>query len=183
MQTYSNCNNIRVDGSYWKTVYHKGLGHVFAALHEQDVLELLGTMAQTWTGYDLFMAIYNEGIRAHRRIIIVPYTLKDRTQGPNAYSSADNVRAAAPAGGINFQGGGDDLTTPEDDRYVTIGKGTGGGSSTHVHFSTDTTFSGGPGSKLDEILFHELVHSMREMQGEEQSIPMGPKDVGYDNDE
>jgi hypothetical protein len=183
-KTFDICPTISADGSSWQTDHAGVLGAVEGAIHEDDVLDLLTTMAGTWAGNDLFDAITREHDRANLNIVIVPYNLADRRRDPaNAFSSADNFRASAPSGELIFQGGNDNPNTPQDERYRTFGRGTGGGSSTHVHFSTDITFNGTIGTAPDEILFHELVHSMREMQGEEQSIPTGLQDRGYDDDE
>ena len=58
---------------------------------------------------------------------------------------------------------------------------TGNGASAEIFFSPERLKSRGPGKKTDEMLFHELVHSVRAIQGVRTS---GFKMEGdYDNEE
>src|SRR5947208_506298 len=73
------------------------------------------------------------------------------------------------------------ITVDGASEITDFAQGTGGGSSVHVHFSPDVTFTGTAGSAGDEILFHEMCHSIRQMQGEFEARPTGDIDRGYDN--
>jgi hypothetical protein len=60
-------------------------------------------------------------------------------------------------------------------------KGTGRGSDAEIFFSPERLRLGGPGMNPDEVLFHEMVHAVRAIQGVSTStFKMGG---GYDNAE
>jgi hypothetical protein len=82
----------------------------------------------------------------------------------------------------------DNPITRDDERYnpVKSGKGTGAGSDAIVSYDTDTYLKkncdkDGPGTNLDEVLLHEMVHALRIMQGKRNCVPTD--DQFYDNDE
>jgi nucleoid-associated protein YgaU len=185
MQVYSNCFNISVDGSSWVAELGPFVGGILAFSHESQVLQILNNIGNTWSGYELFTQIYLRGVVFNKNMVIVPYSLADRanpnTGAVNAIAQADNMDTATAPGVREFFLGSDNPNTPQDERFQTFGVGQGGGSNVHVHFSPDIVFSGTAGVQSDEILFHEMVHALREMQGEFEAIPTGDRDKTYDN--
>jgi Effector protein len=115
----------------------------------------------------------------------------------NAETGAQNWPDSAPAGvsakgpGYWYRGEPDNPRTPlpDDERYSLMpfgATGTGNGSDVTIHFDPDAYFRSkcdqeGPGSASDEVLLHEMVHALREMQGQRNPIPT--ENAGYDNDE
>jgi hypothetical protein len=188
MQIYSNCHNIKVDGSSWITDLPPN-GAYWAWDHEYWVLWLLNYIGSTWTGYEYLLQAYYRGTHFYKDMTIVPYSLADRAGplGPvNAYAwvkKGEDFRAMTQAGFLIYRGV-DDPATPWDDRFQITGIGTGGGTDVEVHFTPEDFVSGaGPASQPDDILVHEMVHGLRMMQGVFDQTPTGPQDRGYDNDE
>jgi hypothetical protein len=80
-----------------------------------------------------------------------------------------------------FSGRQDDPDTEDDERYVTVGAdkvAEGGGSDASVYFTPSEWGGGnsacsGPGTRTaaDEVLFHEMVHALRDMQGVSNPVP------------
>jgi nucleoid-associated protein YgaU len=188
MQIYSNCFNIRVDGSFKRTQFGPVLGDLMAILYEAQVLRLLDVIGNTWSGYEFYTQVYQRGLAANKHITIQPYTPADVAQfgAANAFAeteAGEDFHAAAPRGAAVFAGGSDNPNTPTDERLQTLGFGTGGGTDARIHFSPDSPFSNsGPiVSQPEHVLFHEMVHALREMQGESDDVPTGAQDKGYDN--
>ena len=146
-----------------------------------------------------------EAIRATRRALeIVPYSARDRAQVGtcNAYATEEDRADAAPAGVQPFRGIDDNPATPGDERYerATVGLsilrhaviGTGRGSDSAIHYSDDMWLAsgccsaapgGGAGAQPDEVLFHEMLHSLREMQGKLNAVPTIGTARDYENEE
>jgi hypothetical protein len=186
VQQFSKCANISVDGSSWITDYGVFAGTIWSAVHETWCLWLLKTISNTWTGYDYLMQVNWRGIQFNKDLRIVPYNLADRQDDSlNAYATSrpgENTTAVTPAGYPIFSGTVDDPYTPVDERSQIVGTGTGGGTDVDLHFSPEMWVSGtGPCTQPDEILFHEMLHGLREMQGEYDPMPTGPQDKLYDN--
>ena len=80
-----------------------------------------------------------------------------------------------------FLGRQDDPNTEDDERYVTVGAdkvAEGGGSDASVYFTPSEWGGGksacsgpGTGAAADEVLFHEMVHALRDMQGVSNPVP------------
>jgi hypothetical protein len=188
MQQFSKCGNISVDGSSWLTDLDAFNGTIWSAVHETWCLWLLNNISNTWTGYDYLIQVYFLGNQFSKDMHIVPYNQADR-QGPlgpvNAYAwfrPGENMTDMTPAGQAIFVGGADNPATPVDERFQVVGTGTGGGTDVDLHFSPELFAAGtGPSSQPDEVLFHEMLHALREMQGEFDQVPTGPQDKLYDN--
>ncbi len=163
--------------------------------YEHAVKNVLDQIAGNYLGPVIFGGI----ITSKKRMTIVPYDKgKAANYGHcNAGVSADNPHDAAPdgvRGGVKgagwFIGRDDNPNTSEDERYDQhnwkAGPGTGKGSSVRVYFTPGTAGGcggGAFGSQPDEVLFHELVHALRAMQGHSNSIPTEDGLRGYTNEE
>jgi hypothetical protein len=142
--------------------------------YENSVLEQLNKLWGTWTGWAVLGGILD----TTKTVTIVPYTAADRKQmgSGNAFARATNSWAASPLPAFGPKG-----------------------SDSEVHFSPEDFQSPPPcyyrkapaGPCLypsypqnlgpDDILVHELVHSLREMRGQLNCIPT--RTTGYDNQE
>jgi hypothetical protein len=157
--------------------------------YDTKVIAVLKTIEGTHVGAVIMKLIRDND----QDMTIVPYTAGDRAvEGEcNAYADPDRGRDAAPRGINYFIGRFDNPKTPdEDERYDRSWnvKGTSKGSDVHVHFSPDMTngssCGGGKyGSLPDEVLVHEMVHALREMEGRENPYPTEDGLRGYDNEE
>ncbi len=136
------------------------------------------------------------GIRnSPRNLVFVPMSLKDiADHGPcNGMTIGVNTQAQAPLGvsarsGTFFRGDEDNVMTREDERYNFVPPswiGTGEGTDVTLHFDVNQyrrrRCSSGPASQADDVLFHEMVHALRFMQGKANHVPTD--DLFYDNDE
>jgi Effector protein len=125
----------------------------------------------------------------------------------NALTHAENREDSAPSGVSNkypvktdngeyqrdrwYAGHPDNPATRDvDEREALVrGIGTGKGSDVTIRFTPNIygqawCHPGGPyGSKADEILFHEMIHALRMMQGKYNQIPTGDRIHGYHNEE
>jgi hypothetical protein len=145
--------HITIDGG--------SLGKSNAHQYESEVKGTLHTMHLNSVGQILIRAI-------PRSMQIVPHQEK----GQNAYSQPDRYHAAGVAGRAEFRC---DDGKPIMDRLKRPSVGTGGGSDTAVHFTPGQWFTDGianhkhkkimAGARRDEVLFHEMVHSLRQMMG------------------
>jgi hypothetical protein len=141
-------------------------------LYRSSVVEQLDKIWGTWTGWAVLRAIIDSG----KTVTIVPYSPEDeKTMGRrNAFARPTDTKAASPHG-----------------------REAGSGSDSSVHFSADTWESLPTCSKAvtsgclpsifaqnrgpDDLLVHELVHSIREMRGQLMLNPTRTK--GYENEE
>jgi hypothetical protein len=188
MQVYDPFPHISVDGSSWlddaKDLGVADGGQAMASDHENSVVQLLDGINGTQSGRELLSQIEDRCKRAKMTFTIVPYSLADRRREPvGSFPKPDNPRAETRKGQPMYRGGSDIAITPQDERFLKIGIGTGGGSSVRLHFSPDLPYSndGVVGSDPDEVMFHEMVHALRMLQGELQAVPTGATDDDYDN--
>src|ERR1700690_3609410 len=134
------------------------LGTSRAHQYESEVNGALHTMHLNSVGQVLIWAIP----RSMHDVQIVPHEKRNL----NAYAKADHPHAARVAGRAEYRcDNGRPLHTV----------GTGGGSDTEVHFTPAQWITDGialhkhkqvlAGARPDEVLFHEMVHSLRAMMG------------------
>lgn len=189
--TYPKCPSIIIDGSSMTQGGSLRVGLLKQQKYEHTVAALLDKMAATWTGKALLRGL-DHGGRHGRRVRIVPYTDADRKEkgGENAYAMSRSARDATPRGVVDFVGG------TGDGRFRMVSyKGTGAGSDSEIHFTPQDPvpicgsgvvaracrLRGQADNNPDELLLHELVHSMREMLGQLHRYPTSVS--GYDNEE
>jgi len=138
--------------------------------YELDVYCVFGTVKQNPIGELLIKEIT-------RKLRIEPFLLRDENGKPrerNAGAGATNPFAAAVAGQQLYSC---ENGLPLKDKFgnLILGTGTGAGSDSIVYFTPAQWRQGGfadyqqwtvlAGPLQDEILFHELVHSIRQMVG------------------
>ena len=142
--------------------------------------------------------IINAIMRTKKELTLVPYNKgKQALYGDNALTKPDNPAAGAP-GGVSRVGGAywyagkdDNPYTRADERYDMVPPGmvgTGSGSDVTIYFTPDMRQKSGCnagtyGSQPDEVLFHEMVHALRHMQGQSNAIPTEDSARGYDTEE
>ena len=118
-------------------------------------------------------------------MMVRPFTKGDAALNgkDNAVTLAKHERDAHPEGVFYHLGKDDDprtaLVDERDERSRF--KGTGDGSDVEIHFTPSS--ASGPGSLPDEVLFHEMVHGLREMQGLADMWPTNDSLRDYDNEE
>ena len=165
--------------------------------YQRSVVEQLDKVWATWTGWAVLRGVIDSG----KTVTFVPYSAEDEKKmgRKNALAAATSLRAATPYGYWLNSGRADDPDTAKDERFETTPflRGRGGGSDSEVHFSVDTWQTQPTCSKTvtsaclpsiyaqnmgpDDILLHELVHSLREMHGQLTLYPTRTK--GYDNED
>jgi hypothetical protein len=164
---------------------------------------LIKTIGANEVGRLLFQGIENA---AKKEVL----TIRPNTRGNaaigycNAYTTArkpeDAYRqgvypdptAKPPAIRGAFTGRDDNLATPEDERYEQQPKGfvgTGLGSGSDLEFSPESwgpsrtsCYQGEYGSLPDEVLFHEMIHALRNLQGVRNPWPTEDKDYGNEEE-
>ncbi len=110
----------------------------------------------------------------------------------NAGAQASDAKGSAPKGvsgrgpGYWYAGKSDNPRTFDDERYtlmlVSAGEATGSGSNSTIMFSPEAySQSSRPFDKPDVVLLHELVHSLRHIQGLRNPVPT--KEKVWDNEE
>ncbi len=114
----------------------------------------------------------------------------------NAETVAQEKMDSAPKGASGrappywYRGVEDNPETSEDERFTLVPyqwTGTGAGSNVKIFFDPDGFMQSncvnltGAGSQIDEVLFHEMVHALRYMQGKSKCIPTD--NVRYDHEE
>jgi len=157
--------------------------------YEDQIMQILRALRNKWTGWAVMCEVLS---RYPKRMIIQPWRYQvyqdsnGRWQQFNATAGAQNYLDATPAGKPFLQCGGPQQNQPIMERpwyfpFITKAQtGTGIGSDTIINFTpgmwtspqTSTAFGAasgtGPGVLPDEILFHEMVHGMRQMAGTAQ---------------
>ena len=136
--------------------------------------------------------------RTKKDLTFVPYNKgKQALYGDNAVTAPDDAAAGAPEGVSQagkaywYRGNDDNPYTRADERYDMVPPGmvgTGKGSDVTIYFTPDTRQKSGCntgtyGSQPDEVLFHEMVHALRYMQGKSNAIPTEDSARGYDTEE
>ena len=167
----------------------------------RDYVDAIKGVLDTVAGNYLGPVILGGIIATKKDLTIVPYDKgKAAVSGDcNAITRPDHARNAAPDGVRGGQKGAgwflgrmDNPATDKDDRYDQqehkVGAGTGEGSDVKIYFtplpSGGSSCGGGAyGSLPDEVLFHELVHALRAMQGKLNAIPTEGGLRGYNNEE
>ncbi len=132
----------------------------------RSVRDVLNTLNGQVTGRVILEAIQGSG----HQIVIQPYN--PTPQDPqNAYASPTDWSAATPQGQQALQCGGPNQGQPLiQSTYWGFSsapvEGTGSGSNSVVYFTPSMwSAPGGPGSRADQILLHEMLHAYRQMRG------------------
>lgn len=153
------------------------------------VAAMLNYIAGSSVGGIILTAIQNSG----RTMKIKPYPANERL---NADATPADWSAATPAGRTAMSCGGPTAGQPVTNQVMMFGisvyssevTGTGRGSDTTVRFSPNqwnaapgmppsTGRQSGPGSRGDEVLFHEMLHGLRMMAG---TLQCTAETAGYD---
>jgi hypothetical protein len=187
MTTYDRCPVIRIDGSPWFSLLQPAFGdrvaQVIADQYEQDVVAQLNLLTGSgrWTAQAVLAQILAAGTQHGKSITISPYT-------------PDDAQRMGPFGAF---------TLPSDLGAVPVNQGgTGGGSDATIHYSPEiltqdsaarALANANPDPKAkkwgpyatdpDDVLLHELVHAMRDLQGLRDGIAITGPDAKYDDDE
>jgi Effector protein len=167
--------------------------------YNQQVYAVLANIKINQTGKEIHALIR----KTDHDLTFVPYDDTDC----NAATREQNPADAAPKGVSNkrsakmdngeyqgarwFRGDPDDPTTPDVDERERAVKGTGTGKGSDVTIKFTPSIYGQSwchpegtyGSKSDEVLFHEMIHALRMMQGKYNQIPTGDRFYGYENEE
>ena len=168
--------------------------------YNNQVYAVLGNIKLNQTGKEIHALIR----KTDHDLTFVPYDDTDC----NAGTVARHPKDAAPKGVSDkpdakmdngeyqgarwFRGDPDDPTTDVDERENAVkgkGTGTGKGSDATIKFTPGIYGQAGChpegtyGSKADEVLFHEMIHALRMMQGKYNAIPLGDRYYGYENEE
>jgi Effector protein len=163
MRSFSSYHNIKIDGDEYTSGF-LGLDwfpSTAAAAQKQryetDIVASLERLADTWSGWAVFTEIFYRS----RTMTIRPFHPTKQTGPINAYAQATDTAAATLK---------DTAERGNDGNVVPGGVvGTGTGSDTVVRFSKETwtgpTAPAGAGASPDEILLHEMIHGLRQMQG------------------
>jgi hypothetical protein len=183
MRAFSRCQNIKIDGDEFTSGF---LGLAWAPSHdastkkqsyETDIANTLDRLMRSWAGW----AVINEIFYAQKQMTILPYLPTPETGPVNAYATPKDLRAATLKDTTALDKRGN-LPAPGQPRTI----GTGTGSDTEIRFSS-AIFTGpsaptGPGSLPDEILLHEMIHGLRQMQGRsaKESITGNPGMHNYE---
>jgi hypothetical protein len=187
MTTYDPCPVIRIDGSPWFNLlvpaFGQSVAQAIADQYERDVLAQLNLLTGSgrWTAQAVFAQILAAGTQHAKNIKISPYTLADAQRlGPFG-----SFTHAADLGSVPVTQGG-----------------TGGGSDAEIHYSPEILTQDSPARALananadpkakkwgpyatdpDDVLLHELIHAMRDLQGLNEGIQTTGPDAKYDDDE
>jgi hypothetical protein len=182
MRAFSRCQNIKIDGDEFTSGF---LGLAWFPSHdssskkqgyEADISNTLDRLVRTWCGW----SVINEIFYTQKSMVILPYHPSPEMGQFNAYAAPKDVRAATLKDTTALDKWGN-LPAPGQ-RVI----GTGTGSDTEIRFSS-ATFSAagaptGPGTSPDEILLHEMIHGLRQMQGRsaKESITGNPGMQNYE---
>jgi hypothetical protein len=208
MIRYSKCSNILIDGNVYTegflglTWFPSAAGKAARDRYEACIVGQLDMLAMRRTGWAVLKDIFDTGKARGKEVRIVPFALKDEKVfgEENAFARPTSAPGAAPRGVKLYRS--DDSTKPGDKgTRLASYTGTGAGSDVEIHYSPwklqqgplpvcprDGTTSRGPcrltpGSDdtPDTTLLHELVHGLRDMRGQQNTVPTLQK--GYDNEE
>lgn len=189
---------IKIDGSTEDKVWNAHTTPIKTAYGDEDVYEAavaeqLGLIQKNQVGMMILSVVQNVG----HELTIVPYTDLDsfhQNDRCNAFPRPDDVRASHPDGQNWFN-------NPEGENQrvsrfeQSSAKGTGGGSDVKLHFTPGMWGDKDPkkrapcdnggryGARADDVLMHELIHALRQMEGNLNAIPTEDKLRAYDDDE
>ena len=166
--------------------------------YEQDTKKVLELIKSFAVGSAVIKAIGVASDAKKTVLTVVPYKYDPKNDpehlGPcNASTERQNEDAAEdgehPDGDTYYLGRGDDPATRDhDERYdKSTKKGTGAGSDADVHFTAGIWGQGKDCSKgkigalPDELLLHEMVHALRDMEGHRRAQPLEGGLKPYDN--
>ncbi len=181
MRTFSSCHNIRIDGDEYTSGFlgldwfPSNAASAQKQRYETETLAALDRLANTWTGW----AVITEVFYRSQIMTIRPYHPTPQTGQFNAYAAPTDWKAATlkDTTALDQQG---KLPAPGQPRII----GSGTGSDTLIRFSASTFAApgapSGPGASADEILLHEMIHGLRQMQGRMVREPIG-SNPGMDN--
>lgn len=164
--------------------------------YRRDVKTLLDAIAGNPAGGALLKAIAAANKDKGKKVDLEAYRQdrEDLDAGVhgrcNAITEESDPDAAHPEGGPYYLGHSDNpATRDKDERYdKSKTNGTGKGSNTWVHYSPeiwgkDQACSRGAYAAMpDEILFHELIHALRDLQGQTDETPTTGKLLAYKNE-
>jgi len=161
--------------------------------YKASIQALLKTIEANEVGKVLLRGIYSANVLQY--LIVLPHKgdaykgyCDAVTQPQNPYGAyPKGVRPNPNANSSSTKGaftGSEDRYEQEPAGFV----GTGFGSSSHIEFSPEywgpsktSCFQGENGSLPDEVLFHEMIHGLRNLQGVRNPWPT--EDNGYGNEE
>jgi hypothetical protein len=140
---------------------------IAAAKYENDVADLIDQQINsTLTGKAVLQAIKN---CSGKTVTIVPATPEGNFA---CQAKPTEPRDAVPKGAHKFLARDVDPDTGQDEGYRMSDKvGTGKGSDALLRFAPDHPDLFIPAGKSDESLVHELVHTLRFMEGHETGFP------------
>jgi hypothetical protein len=181
--------NIHVNGDLYKgrnclsRLFSSKEEDVAAAGYEARVIKFIDTLLWgTWTGTRLLQAIK---ACAGKKVTISPFTEADVKELGlhNAYAAPTDDADADARGLYSFQN--DDPTTSRDERWdLKDVEGTGKGSDVEIHFTAELLDPKRyPGAGPQEVLLHELVHTLRDMRGTRYAYPTEGGARVYDDQE
>jgi hypothetical protein len=155
--------------------------------YQKDVKDVLRQIAGNPVGRVILAAIEDLGDGwVPKKMTIVPYSAEDaqKTRQCNAVTYPDSQPDSAPKGFPVFHG---DVDQPGNGR-TSSGTGTGLGSNTKVHFTASMWGPCGCGRGVyaglaDEVLLHEMVHGLRDLQGLAYRTPTRDSLAGYKTEE
>jgi hypothetical protein len=161
--------------------------------YEAAVGEQLALIQKSQVGLIILSLFQNIG----HKLTVVPYTDLDsyhQNDRCNSFPRPDDIRASHPNGQTWFNNPeGEDQRASRFEQSAA--KGTGGGSDVKLHFTPGMWGDKDPkkrapcdnggryGARADDVLVHELVHTLRKLEGNENAIPTEDKLRGYDDDE
>jgi hypothetical protein len=159
--------------------------------YQQDVVEAFAPIRGGKTGQALLGEI---AANKHRSVSVMPHDHWAQVLLPGPLNATP--RPLFPKANLGYVSDGlrsDDADSyasgapiRDDDDQPAGGVGTGGGADVVLYYSPadwlarDSSF--GPGSKPDEVLFHELIHVTRELRGLQTRLPV-EGGGGYGNEE
>jgi hypothetical protein len=125
--------------------------------YELAVHQVLESIRATKSGRGLLSECYQNG----HQLVIAPTAADPSATGPGAH--ADSWKASEPFG-APLTGPGGKQSRIVDPATGQVIVGAGGGSDVHLWFDPYLDY-GSPHVKDDDVLFHELVHALRDMMG------------------
>ncbi|GJE61750.1 M91 family zinc metallopeptidase [Methylobacterium trifolii] len=173
-------NSVKINTPWFPTWLKKNDPHRRRSLtasvadfqqRRQEFHDIIADLLSQIALYDIGNALFHELDATPNIVTIWPYGLyHDDANATAGVTHKDRPAATRPG-------------FPIDPGMRSSILGTGAGADAMVHISPnqwDRSGPSGPGSRPDEILFHELVHASRQMRGRAYGMPVN---AGYDNEE